>query len=385
MISGIIAEYNIFHNGHKYMIDTVKKHSDAIVAVMSGSFVQRGDVAIADKWTRAKTALLNGVDLVVELPICYALNAAPNFASGAVSILDLLGVDELAFGSECGDVSIITKAAAIMENEEKNVSNSIKNNITQGLSYAEALTDAYKSVISPDILTSPNNILAVEYCRALIKNKSSIKPFTLTRAEAAHDGETISKGFASASKIRGMLFNKEDISSLIPYNIDILEDHIPYTLSRLDTAVIAKLRTVNADYLCNISEVTEGLENRIIDYAIYTDGFSALANAVKSKRYTLSKIRRILIAALLDFTKDIYLPHPEYIRILGMNKTGMNILKRAKKNCSVPIITKTADFKDKSKQFELDIRASNIAALCHPTHHDGNADFKTSPIIVNKK
>ena len=238
MISGIIAEYNIFHNGHKYMIDEVKKHSDKIVAVMSGSFVQRGDVAISDKWTRAKTALLNGVDLIVELPVCYALNAAPNFAAGGTKLLEYLDVDELAFGSERGDIDLITDAAHTMEMEPNNISSSIKKYISEGLSYAEALTKAYKDIIPPDILTSPNNILALEYCRALTKNESGIKPFTINRTGANHDDTYICAGFASASKIRDMLFCKKDISSLIPYKTDILKGNTPYNISKLDTAIM---------------------------------------------------------------------------------------------------------------------------------------------------
>lgn len=383
MISGIIAEYNIFHNGHKYLIDSVKKHSDAVVAVMSGSFVQRGDVAIADKWTRAKTALLNGIDLVIELPVCYALNAAPNFAAGAVGILDLLGADEIAFGSENGDIDTITNAAYIMENESCRISDTIKNNNAQGFSFASSITDAYRSVIPEDILSSPNNILAVEYCRALLKRNSSIKAFTIKRAAVKHDDDYISQGFASASKIREMIYLNMDISRLIPYDVNLLKDNISYRIEYLDNAVLAKMRTICPEQLCNINEVSEGLENRIIDAAMHTDSFISLAHAVKSKRYTLSKIRRILIASLLNFTKDIYSPNPEYIRVLGMNKTGMEILKRTKRNCPVPIITKAAHFKKTSKQFALDVRATNISALCHPSHYSGNMDFKTSPIIID--
>lgn len=383
MTSGIISEYNIFHNGHKYMINEIKNHSDTVAAVMSGSFVQRGDVAITDKWTRAKTALLNGVDLVVELPVCYALNAAPNFAEGGVKILDYLDIDEIAFGSECGDIDTITAAANIMEQETYIISDLIKKHMANGLSYARAITASYKDTILPEILSSPNNILAVEYCRSLIRNNIDITPVTIKRTAVKHDDTNISSCFASASQIRNMLFKGEDISKLVPYDTDILNGNIPYNISMLDTAIIAVLRNTHPKRLKNISEVTEGIENRITEAAMSTDSFITLAHAIKSRRYTLSKIRRILLAALINFTKDIYSPDPEYIRVLGMNKKGMNVLKKAKKNCPVPIITKAADFKEQSPQFQLDLRASNIAALCHPSNRNGNTDFTTSPVIIN--
>lgn len=375
MVSGVIAEFNVFHNGHKYLIDEAKKQSDAVVAVMSGSFVQRGDVAITDKWSRAKAALLNGVDLLLELPVCYALNAAPNFAAGGVNTMCALGiVDNLIFGSESGDINALKSTAKAIDTE----SDIIKKYLSEGMSYPTALGKAYG-----DILDKPNNILAVEYIRAINKY-SGMKPVTVKRHGVEHDGDTVSDSFASASKIREMIINKEDISSLIPYSSEEIGCSYPYLLSRLDSAFIAKLRTMNANELSNISEVSEGLENRIIKAAAETCSFLGLSEAVKSKRYTMSKIRRILIAALLEFTKDIYSPTPEYIRVLGMNKNGAELLNQAKKNCSVPIITKVADFKEKSRQFELDVRATDIAALCSPNNKErkGGADFTHSPIVI---
>ena len=386
MITSIIAEYNIFHNGHKYQIDEVKKQSDAVVAVMSGSFVQRGDVAITDKWSRAKTALISGADLVLELPVCYALNAAPNFATGGINTLNSLGViDAVAFGSESGSIDDLIRVAQLMENESSDVSDKIKAYMTDGMSYPSALSKAYASTIKSDILYLPNNILAIEYIRALIRSHSSMRPLTIQRNSAGHHDTDISGNIASASKIREMIFSGEDISRLIPYSLSDIDGSIPYSLSNINSAVIAKLRTASAESLKNISEMAEGLENRIIQAAMETDNIASLAEAVKSKRYTMSKIRRIILACLLDFTKDIYKPVPEYIRVLGLNKTGMEILKKAKKNCSVPIITKAADFKENSPQFALDTRATDIAALCspHPQKRMGGMDFKTSPVILN--
>lgn len=383
MITGIIAEYNIFHNGHKYQIDEIKKQSDAVAAVMSGSFVQRGDAAVTDKWSRAKAALMCGCDLVLELPVCYALNAAPNFAMGGVNTLNSLGVvDSIAFGSESGSIDELERAARIMENESSDVSEKIRSSIASGMSYPSALSAAYNGVINSALISEPNNILAVEYLRALIKTNSAMRPITIRRKNVSHHDTETSRNFASASKIRGMIFKGEDVSQFIPYKLSDIGCDIPYNISRLDTAVIAKLRTADISALKYINEMTEGLENRLVTAAKECCSIASLAETVKSKRYTLSKIRRVIIAVLLDFTKNIYNPQPEYIRVLGMNKRGMEILKKAKKNCSVPIITKAADFREKSCQFALDVRATDIAALCSPKIRAGGADFKRSPIIL---
>lgn len=378
MISGIIAEYNIFHNGHKYQINEVKKHSDAVVAVMSGSFVQRGDVAVTDKWTRAGMALSNGADLVLELPVCYALNAAPNFAAGGINTFNTLGViDEVVFGSESGDISELLNLAHSFENESYDVSLKIKEYMAQGITYPAALSKAYEN----EALQQPNNILAIEYIRALIKSESKIKPVTIKRTAVGHNDDTISDNIASASKIRNMLFVGEKINSLVPYPVSNLPLQ---SLSRLDNAVLSKLRLSSPSDIQNISEMSEGLENRIISAAQKSTDFNSLIENIKTKRYTMSRIRRIVIASLLNFTKDIYSPYPEYIRVLGMNKKGMEILKMAKKVCTVPIITKTADFKNDSPQFNLDLRATDIACLCSDNAdlRFGNKDLTTSPLII---
>lgn len=385
MVSGIIAEFNIFHNGHKYLIERAREQSDAVVAVMSGSFVQRGDVAIADKWSRARAALLNGVDLALELPTCYALNAAQNFASGGVNTLAALGVvDTLVFGSESGDTDKLISVAKMLNHESPEASDLVKAGLAQGLRYPAALENAYSGKVCGDILSQPNDILAIEYIRAIIRHGCSIKPAAVKRLHAGHHDTKITDSITSASNLRGMLLQGEDITGLIPYSLDDVGYSKPYSLARLDSAIIAKLRTMTPDALRAISEVSEGLEYRIFNAARDTDNFESLAEAVKSKRYTMSKIRRILIAALIDFTKDIYSPAPDYIRVLGMNKKGAKILKQAKKNCAVPIITKAADYKEKSRQFELDLRATDISALCSGDKPEKIAgkDFTHSPIVL---
>ena len=385
MIAGIIAEYNVFHNGHKYQIEEIKKRADAVVAVMSGNFVQRGEISITDKWSRAKAAIIGGVDLVIELPTCYALNAAPNFAAGGVNTLNLLGIiDTLAFGSECGDIEELSRAAHLLENESPETSQNIKKYVSDGLSYPAALSKSYSGLIKSELLSEPNNILAIEYIRALIKSKSSIKPVTIKRRAVSHHDSSIVSGIASASKIRQMLLENADIDKLIPYSLSDINFTAPYLLSRIDSAIISKMRLSDPKYLRGINEMNEGLENRIISAAKKSDNFSDLTENAKSKRYTMSRIRRATLASLIDFQKYVYSPIPEYIRVLAMNKTGMDILKKAKKYCGAPIITKAADFKEGSRMFKLDIRATDISSLCAPFTHmrQSGKDFTTSPIIL---
>ena len=207
---------------------------------------------------------------------------------------------------------------------------------------------------------------------------------TVKRHKAGYHDRNLYQNIASATKLREMNRNNENINDFIPYKLEDINCDIPYDISTLDSAIISKLRLMTAEDLQNISEVTEGIENRILSSANMSYSFETLVENVKNKRYTTSKIRRMIISALIGFTKDIYSPMPQYIRILGMNKVGMTILKQAKDTCKVPIIKKTADFKEQSPQFNLDVRATNIAMLCNPipTYRIGNADLKKSPIIM---
>lgn len=373
-ITGIVAEYNPFHSGHSYQISKVK--SDATVAVMSGSFVQRGDVAAADKWTRAKYAVLGGVDLVVELPVVFALNTAQKFALGAVSLLDSMGIDELCFGSESGDINALFKTAELIENEPEEISEKIKELTAAGMSYPSAREKAYTGSVPDGVLSEPNNILAVEYLRALIRLNSKITPVTVKRHGAGYKDTMPQNDIASASAIRTMLKNNEDVSAFTDFN------DVPNDLSKLDSAVTANLRLMSAKTLSQINEVGEGLENRILRAAAVCSSIEEIAENVKTKRYTMSRIKRILISSLLGLTADMSLQMPSYIRPLAMNKKGMAALKEIKSRSSLPIISKTADYKEKNPMFEADIRATDIAALCESGDKKAAKDFTQSPLIL---
>ena len=375
-ITAVIAEYNPFHFGHKYQLDTIKSNSDAVIVIMSGPFVQRGEAAITDKWTRARSALLNGADLILELPVIYALNSAHEFAFGAVDILNRLNiVDELCFGSECGEISVLSDTAEILENEPAEISDKIKKLVSEGLSYPSAREKAFLKKIPEGILSSPNNILAVEYIRAIKKLNSKIMPVTLQRKGAGYH-DVISEELASASGIRERIFAGRSFSDLLP-----CPDFEIYDTSKLDTALTAKLRLMSAEYLSKINGVSEGLENRILSAAFECSSIEQIAEAVKTKRYTMTRIKRILMSAMLDLTSELCKEKPDYIRVLGMTTSGADILRKIKANSELEIITKTADYTAKSPVFEADIRAQNIFSLCGG-NKKGNADFTTSPVII---
>lgn len=384
-ITGIIAEYNPFHNGHKYQIDTVRQTCDAVVVIMSGSMVQRGDVAVFDKWARTKAALANGADLVIELPVCFALSCAERFAYGAVYILNALGtVDNICFGSECGDIDALRLAADAISDESVQISARIKQLMDSGMSYPSAREKAFDGIIPSELLREPNNILAIEYLRALKKLGSTITPFTVARHIVGHNSSDTHSGFASASAIRAMLYSSKSIADYVP-RISADTENM-YRLSYLDTAVTAFLRTVSSERLRDINDVSEGLENRIILSAKHNSTIDAISEEIKTKRYTMSRIRRILLSSLIGLDKNLCAQEPSYIRVLGMSKIGCALLSLSKRHASLPIITKTADFDRSNEMFRKDILSTDISALCcdNPSMRVSGRDFTTSPIIFKE-
>ncbi len=374
-IAAIICEYNPFHNGHKYQIDEAKKTNDAVVCIMSGSFVQRGDMAVFDKWTRANAALSSGCDLVIELPVCFSLNSAERFSFGGVSIADRLGVvDNLIFGSECGKIEQLENAAELMLNETDEVSDEIKRYMSLGNSYPKATTMAYSSLIDADLLTEPNNILGIEYIKAIKTIKSTITPQTIKRNSVSHHDMSSTDSFASATLIREMLKNNDDISQFVPFSYSKYNQK-----DKLNELLRYKLLEMPRDEIAQINDVSEGLENRIKEAIKECITFEEMCEYIKSKRYTLARIRRILLSCLIGIDKNIAKEPPSYIRILGATENGLKLLSQIKKKTSSDIITKTADFKSYSKSFELDIKATDIYnIICNKTFGE---DYYISPII----
>lgn len=379
--AAVIAEFNPFHNGHKYLLSEVKKNiADRTVVIMSGSFVQRGDIAITDKWTRTKSALENGADLVIELPVIYSMNTAQKFAYGAVAILNATGViDTLAFGSESGNLKSLKKAADIIAEEPPEISEKIRQYISQGYNFPTARKLALDGIIDAAVLDNPNDILGIEYIRAIIETHSKISPAAIVRSGTDHDSEFKTDNIASASEIRRMIRQGADISDYIP---DTSSFNV-YDPEILGTALIAKIRTSTPEQLRNINDVTEGLENKFIKAASEYTSFDDLCMAVKSKRYTLSRIRRIAWSILLELDKDICSLPPSYIRVLGMNDTGKAILRDMKKKASLPVIIKPSNYNG-DIIFDKNCIAEDIFSLCSSDNQKrtGGNDKKTSPVLT---
>ena len=393
-IAAVIAEYNPFHLGHEYMLTKVRNMGyDGIIAVMSGNFVQRGDAAISDKRSRAKMAISCGADLVIELPLPHAVASAQKFAAGAAEIIKGCGiVNAIAFGSECGDVELIKNTAEIIKN---GISNELKLQLDKGITFAAAREKAVASIDkkAAAILKSPNDTLAVEYVTAL--GNSEIEPIAIKRIGAAHDGDVID-GFASASQIRQMLVSG-DIKGALKYMptsaAEILKSEIesanaPVTFNRSENAIISYLRRLSVEDIKNLPDVSEGLENRIFDGIRKGTSLDDIIAKIKSKRYTMARIRRILLSAYLGISKDDALAPVSYIRILGANQKGRQILNKMKKSATIPIITRTKEVNTLDKQavnmFSLEGTAADLYWLMSPTNKPCGKDM-TDPIVMIKK
>lgn len=340
-ITGIVCEYNPFHNGHLYHLKKTRENGAThIVAVMSGNYVQRGDTAVMDKFERAKLAVKGGADLVIEIPTVYALSSAEFYAKGAIYILDSIGcVDEISFGSEAGSVSELEKAAEIAD--ECSGAPELEEYLKSGMSYPNAINtmiySSYGKKLSnriSDILASPNNVLAVEYLKALRRLNSSITPFTIQRKSAAHDSMTVLDGISSASYIRKCMNEKSDFSGLVPAYvsqayINAYSAGKTADISNLERIIIYKLRTSSPEELREIPDVGQGLEYRILA-AADKNNLDEIFMSIKTKRYTMARIKRILLNMLIGVKKSDLETLPPYGRILAVTERGRDILSKAK-------------------------------------------------------
>lgn len=367
----VICEYNPFHNGHKYQLTHHKEilGADTVICLMSGSFVQRGAPAIYDKWTRATDAILNGADLVIELPVVYSAQSAQRFASGAVNLLDkLCVVDFLSFGSECGDIDALTKVAKVISSEEFN--SLVEEKLKSGISYPAARTKVLREhypELNDSLISSPNNILSVEYISAINKINSNIEPKTLLRNQS----------FASASEIRSKIYSNESVTELIPTEI-----RKTYDMKAYDNLVLYHFRKESLNTLQKICDIAEGLENKFKKASQTATSYEELAEAVKSKRYTRTRIDRICANALLGIEDWHTELKPQYARILAFNSRGQELLAKIKKVSQIPIITKVADAKPDTEDFKImfekDLLATDIYSIL--SNKPAGLDYKTSPI-----
>lgn len=352
-IGAVVCEYNPFHKGHQYQLDLAKESLglDAIVGIMSGNFVQRGDVAIYPKELRAKAAISCGMDLVLELPAVLTLQSAERYARNAVMTLNGLGcVDVLFFGAECTDIDLLTRIAKTLVAEDVPFQDALKAGLSQGLSFASARSNAIRALLgnaSATFLSQPNNILAVEYLKALIRIQSPIRPVALVRKGVNHDETTPQEGFASASSIREQILTEGDCQEYMPQKaLSVFASRKPASMDALEKAILSRTLFMSKEELSQIADVSEGLENAICREALNADNLSSLIESVKSKRYAHSRIRRILLNSFLRITKEDADLLPSYIRILDFNETGQEILNQAKKTATLPLAKHGGQIKD---------------------------------------
>ncbi|MCL1789549.1 MAG: nucleotidyltransferase family protein [Oscillospiraceae bacterium] len=374
--AAIVAEYNPFHDGHKYHIEQTRKLTGAthVVVVMSGNFTQRGDLAIIPKHKRAKSAIQNGADLVIELPVAFALSSAEQFAAGAVTLLNALGtVDILSFGSECGNIDLIQEAAGAVVYAQ--TTDSFLNAMNNGKTYPAALQSAVEEYYTDDVvdvLTHPNNTLAVEYIKALNESGASAKPFTIKRKGAGHDEICEeNSGFISASQIRTNMLMSENAGDYADIN-------------RLETAILAKLRMMNVKEIRKTPNINGGLENRIFKAVRGARNLSELHFLSKTKRYTLARIRRAVLCCFLGITSGDVRLKPQYVRILAMNNRGREILG---KNCKLPVNSSLAALmktdENAKRQALLEDRCTNIYALAFEKNQICGKEFTTQMTVDN--
>lgn len=405
-VLGIIAEYNPFHNGHLLHLEKSKKICDAqySVCVMSGNFVQRGNTSIVNKWIRAEMALKSGVDLVLELPTVYSISSAENFAEGAIKLLNSLKiVDTISFGSENSDINVLNRISSVLHEEPKQYLEFLNSESKKGLSFPKARENAILLYLNDEkylnILNQPNNTLAIEYLKALKKYKSHISPISVKREKVFYNSNCIVDEYASATAIRNMIIHEQfnDIRKVVPtssYNLlmdEIEKGHLVIDISKFEKEILYAIRRLSADDIKNIPEVTEGLENAIKNASNSCNNLSELINIVKSKRYTQTRIQRILLYILLNITKkDMYLSRKNipYARILGYSPQGKELISEIyRANPKITLITSVKNFLDSSNNktykymLNKDILATNIYTLAYNNNSTANLDY-TKKIVT---
>ena len=407
-ITGIIAEYNPFHNGHAYQLEQARLLTgcDFLVVVMSGDYVQRGAPAVFDKYTRARMALACGADLVLELPVACSCASAEFFASGAVSLLDGLGcVDFLCFGSESGDLQSLMEPARILAKESPVFQEALRRGLSLGLSFPAARKEAFRACASnPDILDLPNNILGIEYLKALLQRESSIKPVTIKRKGQGYHDTLLDSGFASASGIRRFLKQEEAPLSALPALkeslpdpvMEVLKDTLAHTLPvwEEDFSILLRYELLrqSASGLTRYADISPDLGRRLKNCADKFSSFSEFVALVKTKDVTYTRITRALFHILLNLTGEdtrnsVAMP---YARILGFRKDHSRILGLLKENSRIPIIPKAADYKtyltpDLQPLFEKDLFAANLYETIAAAKQKRAFlhDLKRSPVILS--
>ena len=378
-VVGIIAEYNPFHNGHSYHIQNTKAQTgaDFVVAVMTGNFTQRGNTSVINKWEKTKMALNGDTDLVIELPTIYSISSAENFANGAVKILNELGiVDTISFGMEADDISTLNNIANVLYTEPFEYKTILEQELSKGNSFPKARSNALMMYLNDikryaNILKGSNNILAIEYLKALKKQKSNLVPFGLKREKVYYNSTKIIDEYASSTGIRDLLLHNqlEEARKVIPAkSYSILLNNLRQGTYVLDIIayndeILYKLRNMTVNQIANLPDVSEGLEYLIKDISNKTNNLIELINGIKSKRYTQTRIQRILLYALLGITKedmDMSKKVIPYIRVLGCSEKGKLLLSQI--NSKAKVITSLKKYESANKIKLLSGRKNKMLA-----------------------
>ncbi len=373
---GIVCEFNPFHRGHKYLIEQTRLNTscDGIVCAMSGSVVQRGDIAIYDKWTRAKSAIENGADLVVEIPACYVLQSAEIYAKGAVKILSGMGAYGISFGSECTDTELLTAMAKLKANQPTEYKAELNKALSEGLGYPAACERASEAALGtlPKEVLSPNATLGISYMSNAMKINPDLKFNIVKRIGSYHDTEDTGE-FASATSIRKRILSGDfDKADLLCRSEDI------YDINSISDFIIGFFRTSDESRLSGICGMEEGLPSRLINASKECVNLDEFVDACVSKRHTRHRIRRLILCSILGIRET---PPPSYIRVLALNSKGASILKEIKQNSDMEIITKIGNSDAKNtKMLKQDIMATDIASLC--LKKKASMDYFTSPIVL---
>ncbi|WP_054029021.1 nucleotidyltransferase [Bacillus sp. FJAT-28004] len=411
---GLIVEYNPFHNGHLYHLQQSRKitQADAVVAVMSGHFLQRGEPALLDKWARTRMALEGGCDLVIELPVAYATQAAEWFAYGAVSLLEATGVvDSFCFGTENGELEPLLQAAEVVTDEPLAFKTLLKQLLQTGISYPNAYSSAITTYLTDQGYSSaanfpfalPNHTLALHYLLALKRINGKMEPHTITREKAQYNQETATDSqIASATAIRKLLLEQrslEEARAYVPESTTRIlqqewtDGRCPISWAPFTNALLHAIVTHSPNELSNFHEITEGLEHRILNALpkLPSRQFDDLLEALKTKRYTRTKLQRSLLAILLghqksDFTPDKLSSGVEYIRVLGFTEKGKLLLRRMRNCAKLPVLLSAARSPKPFRYLELDTQASSVYSLGVPGTNAVQSlfrDFTEKPVTID--
>ena len=409
-VLGVIAEYNPFHTGHLYHILESKKLSktDYTVVVMSGNFVQRGNTSIVDKWTKAEMALKCGADLILELPTIYSISSAENFAEGAIRILDSLGiVDIFSFGNEHCDISVLDDIANVLYKEPKEYSTILNRELQKGLSFPKARENALMLYLNDirryaSVLSSPNNILGIEYLKALKRTKSFMQPLAVNRYGAQYNSTTVSNGFASATAIRELIKKRDfiEVAKVMPKSsFNLLKDSIfkgQYVpdIVKFEKEILYKFRTMSQEQINDLPDVNEGLDVVLKKAANSCNTLKEFFNIAKTRRFTQTRLQRVCLYALLGITKKDMQASKKiqpYVRVLGFNNKGKELISEVhRQNPKLPIVTSVKKFMDSNanrnlkSMLEIDINATNIYTLGYEYDSWANLDYTHKLVITNK-